>query len=68
MHLKVAYRNDTKNYRVEIVRYVWGADGKSTKEVIKRLGERLERFYSVLDLKLQAKTVPFDGSKIIYPT
>ena len=38
MHLKVAYRNDTKNYRVEIVRSVRGADGKSTKVVIKRLG------------------------------
>ena len=38
MHLKVAYRNDTKNYRVEIVRSVRGVDGKSTKEVIKRLG------------------------------
>ena len=38
MHLKVAYRNDTKNYRVEILRSVRDADGKSTKVVIKRLG------------------------------
>ena len=61
MHLKVAYRNDTKNYRVDILRSVRGADGKSTKEVIKRLGsaplgDRLERLkmlgrYQVAKLK-----------------
>ena len=73
MHLKVAYRNDTKNYRIEVVKSVQNAKGKPTKEVIKRLGlaplgERLERFYPVLDLKLQTKTVPVNQSKITYPT
>ena len=38
MHLKVAYRKDTKNYRVEILRSFRDANDKSTKEVIKRLG------------------------------
>ena len=61
MHLKVAYRNDTKNYRVEIVRSVRDAKGRPTKEVIKRLGlaplgERLERLkmlgrYQIAKLK-----------------
>ena len=73
MHLKLAYLNDTKNYRVEIVKSVWDAKDTPNKEVIKRLGlaplgEHLERFYPVLDLKLQTKTVPLDESKITYPT
>ena len=61
MHLKVAYRKDTKNYRVEIVRSVRDAKGRPTKEVIKRLGlaplgERLERLkmlgrYQIAKLK-----------------
>ena len=60
MHLKIAYRKDTKNYRIEIVKSVRDAKGRLNKEVIKRLGlapigERLERFYAVLDLKLQTR-------------
>ena len=59
MHLKVAYRKDTKNYRVEIVRSVRDAKGRPTKEVIKRLGlaplgERLERLpelFTVVDME-----------------
>ena len=73
MYLKIAYRKDTKNYRVEIVRSVRDAKGRPNKEVIKRLGlaplvEHLERFYPVLDLKLQTKTVPVNQSSITYPT
>ena len=72
MHLKATYRNDTKNYRVEIVNFVRYAIDR-TKKVIKRLGsallgDRLERFYPSLDLKLQTETVPLDENKITYPT
>ena len=73
MHLKIAYRKDTKNYRVEIEKSVWDAKGRPNKEVIKRLGlaPLWGTFGKVLPSirpKATDQTMNVNQSKITYPT